>query len=402
MRLKINTPRPLVPLGLMSLVLAIAGCAPASRPLTHDAYVWQRQWGTGVTSALAHSRDLVRDWRILAAQTDAHGRLRTFSVNRAALAATDRPVILVVRIDGQLAQWDADALIAEIVALRDGWGGSSLAGIEIDHDCGTARLPAYAHFLSRLKQRLGQLPLSITALPAWLSSSDLDTLLAIADEAVLQVHAVQSPQAGLFDRELARRWIDSFSARTRKPFRVALPTYATRVSWDERGQVISVESEVPTLTGGAQASELVAHPDDVAQLLVSLDHNRPSRLAGVVWFRLPTATDDRAWSLSTWRAVVTGEPLKSELVALTQPGQADGILDILLRNEGAGDAPLPSRVTLPPGCRLADGINGYGFAREGDRLVLKRTQAGWLHAHRKRAIGWARCASHDAVPRITI
>lgn len=376
----------------------LAACHAPPAPLQHDAYVWQRQWNPDVAAALAQSADLIREWRVLAAQTDARGALQPMALDRAALAATRRPVVLVVRIDGQLPQWDANALLAQVVALRDAWNGPALAGIEIDHDCGTARLPAYADFLARLKRALGATPLSITALPAWLSSGELENVTAQADEVVLQVHAVQSPRAGLFDPALARAWIDRFAARVRKPFRVALPTYGSRVSWDGGGRVVAVESEAPLLAGGTAASELVAAPAEVAKLLTGLRDDPPRGLAGVVWFRLPTVRDTRAWSLPTWRAVIAGAKLEEALATFFQPGAAPGAADIVLRNDGETDARLPARIGLPAGCAVADGVNGYALAYAEGHPFLRRERDGWLRPHYQRAVGWARCGDSPGEP----
>lgn len=383
----------------MVLVGAVlAACQHPARPLEHDAYVWQRQWNGAVSSALMQSADAIHAWRVLAAQTDAHGRLQPVAVDHAALAATHRPVVLVVRIDGQLPQWDAQTLLAQTVALREAWKDLPLAGVEIDHDCGTARLPAYAEFLAQLKRALGKTPLSITALPAWLRAGELERVAAQTDEVVLQVHAVQSPRAGLFDPALARSWIDRFAARVDKPFRVALPTYGSRVSWDGDGRVVAVESEAPLLAGGTEASELAAAPTEVAKLLTGLRDDPPRGLAGVVWFRLPTAQDSRAWSLPTWRAVMSGARLDQMLAVFFQPGAAAGAMDVILRNEGEIDARLPSRIDLPAGCTIADGVNGYALAYREGRPFLRRDQDGWLRAHHQRAVGWARCGDAPQSP----
>lgn len=202
------------------------GCSQRAAPLTHDAYIWQRQWTSSLRDAVAGSSDLVRAWRVLVAQADADGTFGSFGVDRDALSRSGRPVVIVIRIDGRLATFDEAALIARIADVTQAW--PSAAGLEIDYDCPTRRLPAYAHFLQVMKARLGRTPLSITALPTWLSSPDLDRLLDVPDEAVLRVPSVQAPQAGLFSVELAMGWVDDFSRRIRKPFRVALPTYGSR------------------------------------------------------------------------------------------------------------------------------------------------------------------------------
>jgi hypothetical protein len=379
---------------LLLPLTALAASGETHGVLPQDAYVWQRHWTPSVASAVTQSSDLVRAWRVLAAQSDAQGRLGPMAVDWAALARSGRPVIPVIRIDGQLAQWDQAALLGDVAALLDRWrqAPATIAGIEIDHDCGTARLPAYARFLVVLRVRLdGALPLSITALPAWLASRDLDAVLAPVDETVLQVHAVRNPRAGLFDAGLALQWTEELARRTSKPFRVALPAYGTRVSWREDGSLLAVESESPVLAGGTAATDLMASPQDVAALLRRLERARPARLLGIVWFRLPTDDDNRAWSLATWRAVIRGEPLRGRVEVLAEATDRPGLSNLVLANSEGIDADLPQRVGLPKTCAVADGINGYTLEHADAGLVLQRLRVGLLRGHHRQVIGWARC-----------
>jgi len=381
------------------ILLSTVGLAASSanhRVLPQDAYVWQRQWTPAVAAALGQSADLVRAWRVLAAQSDGAGRLRGTAPDWAALSATGRPVIAVIRIDGQLTHWDEAQLLADLRDVLRRWREApvALAGIEIDHDCATARLPGYARFLAKLHEELGgATPLSITALPTWLGAHELDGVLAATDEVVLQVHAVQDPHAGLFDAATAQRWIEALSRRTAKPFRIALPAYGTRVSWGTDGRIRAVESETPLLIDSSSAVELMAPPREVASLLRRLESATPPRLVGIVWFRLPTDGDSRAWSLTTWRAVILGAPLHSQVEAQAVAGGQPGLSDLLLVNPGDVDAELPSRVVLPGGCDIADGVNGYGLVETSDGSVLERRQSGLLHGHHQQTIGWMRCAA---------
>ena len=375
----------------MAATFSVA-CGRAPAPLSHDAYIWQRQWTPAVREALSGSTDLVRDWRVLVAQADRHGAFHTFAPDREALARSGRPVVLVVRIDGRLTSFDARVLADRIVALTAGWPSAQLAGIEIDYDCPTSRLPAYSDFLSTLRPRLGALPLSITALPTWLGSRDLDALLAIPDESVLQVHAVQAPQAGLFDPAVAARWVDEFATYTRRPFRVALPTYGSRVSWNEDGSLLAVESERAALAAGATSAELYAAPETLMAFVAHLGTDRPRGLVGIVWFRLPTVDDTRAWSLATWRGVVRGQLDTRPLVITLQPGETpDAPFDVMLANAAATDAVPPRRVVLPSSCDVADGIDGYRLHRVDNALELIADGARPLKARTRRPIGWARC-----------
>jgi hypothetical protein len=372
--------------------MLVAACGRTSAPLTHDAYVWQRQWTPALRDAMASSTDVVRDWRVLVAQADRNGAFHTFAPDRETLARSGRPVVLVVRIDGRLAAFDAAVLIDRVAALTAGWPVTLVAGIEIDYDCPTSRLPAYTAFLTQLRSRLGSLSLSITALPTWLGSRDLDALLAVPDESVLQVHAVQAPQAGLFDPLVANRWIEEFATRTRKPFRVALPTYGSRVSWNEDGSLLAVESEQNALAAGATSSELYAAPDTLMAFVEHLSKDRPRGLAGIVWFRLPTVDDTRAWSLATWRGVVQGHLDTRPLQLTLQPGASAGApADVMLENIGTADATPPSRVALPASCDMADGIDGYRLQRVDASFELIADGARPIPAHTRRSIGWARC-----------
>ena len=386
-------------LRLLLFLVPTVGLAASSAThgvLPQDAYVWQRQWTAALASALGRTADLVRDWRVLAAEVDGEGRLRATAVDWAVLSATGRSVIPVIRIDGQLAHGDESQLLADIRDLLRRWREApvSIAGIEIDHDCATARLPAYARFLTRLRSELdGTTTLSITALPTWLGSREFDRVVAATDEVVLQVHAVQDPHAGLFDAATARRWIEALGRRTRKPFRVALPAYGTRVSWTADGRLRAIESERPLLIDAPASAELIAPPREVAALLRDLEGARPAGLAGIVWFRLPTDGDSRAWSLSTWRAVILGEPLRAQVRAEAVSGAQPGLSDIRLINGDNVDAELPRRVALPGGCAVADGINGYSLAQRDDGPGLERLQPGLLHGHHQQTIGWMRCTA---------
>ncbi|WP_233171561.1 DUF3142 domain-containing protein [Dyella sp. ASV21] len=385
-----------LPAWLLIVLIAMlsSGCAKKHESLGNDAYVWQRQWTPALADALHASQDAVQTWRVLAAEVDVHGQWHTMRPDAAALAASGKPVIAVVRIEGQLDRWDEQALIDGVDGVVTEWRqrGLSPAGVEIDHDCATSRLPAYAHFLAALRPTLGtRVRLSITALPTWLDSTQLETLLAQVDEAVLQVHAVQSPRAGLFDPQRAHAWIAAFAKRVHSPWRVALPAYGTRVSWDDQGRVAAIESERPTLSGASDANELFADPVAMQGFLNTLQADAPPGLAGIVWFRLPTDDDTRAWSMATWRAVLLHQPLRISLLAQVRAARQASLRDLVLINAGNADVPLPSLVRLDAACSLADGANGYTLQRSDHGLFLQRARGGLLRAGRQLAIGWLRC-----------
>ena len=344
--------------------------------------------------ALAASADAVRTWRVLIAEMSAGGTWIDARPDARALAASQKPAVMVLRLDGRVDALNVDETVARIAATTVAWraAGVPLAGVEIDYDCATSKLAAYRGFLTALKNRLEPgTPLSITALPTWLNSPDLDALLKVPDESVLQVHAVLNPTQGLFDAKRAHAWISAFAGRTQRPWRIALPTYGSRVSWDDDGNIIAIESERPTLTTASRASELVAAPAAMAAFAEQIRQDRPAGVAGLVWFRLPTALDERAWSLATWHAVLMRQALQAQLKVFAQRATTAGTLDLVLSNTGNADTTLPFTIRWDGVCRAADGINGYTLEQDNAGWYLRRARDGLLRAGSLRHIGWIRC-----------
>ena len=210
-------------------VVGLAGSTPQLRtttePLGHDAYIWQRAWTGPVIAAARRSADIVRTWRVLLAEADRSGRWADVAIPWKDLLATGRPVVAVVRIDGRLDEARMGTLIDQMVAKVEAAGrsGGALAGLEIDYDCPTSKLATYARFLAELRGRLPPaLALSITALPTWLNSRALESLVPPLDEIVLQVHAVEDP------RPVPRGGVTHASSGGRRPCdRTWLATRAT-------------------------------------------------------------------------------------------------------------------------------------------------------------------------------
>jgi hypothetical protein len=378
---------------LLALLLCVVGLSsstsqtsPRSAPLPHDAYIWQRVWTPHLIAAAQGSSDLIRAWRVLVAESDRTGRWAKAGVKWEALAAAGRPLIAVIRIDGRLDETRLSTMI-EQVAATVGAMPATLAGVEIDYDCPTSKLAVYTRFLAGLRARLpAALKLSITALPTWMNGTGLDRLVAPLDEVVLQVHAVDDPRRGLFDPVQAETWVRRFD----RPFRVALPAYDVRVTWQPDGALASVEGERPLLTGPAPGQTLRAAPEAVLSFLRALQRAAPDNLAGIAWFRLPTDTDRRAWSRETWRAVITDRLPPPQISAALVPAESPGLWTVILSNEGGVDSAVPRRIRLDPSCTMADGANGFRLA-SAETLAFE-SQGGRLRPHDRRVIGWARCS----------
>ena len=383
-------------LSLALAALFLSGCdQPAPTVLDQQLYVWQRQWTPAHEGALRESRRDFSSLRVLALQAFPGAGWSRARIDPALLKADGRPLVAVVRLDGQLKSLDQDEVIAQIQQMLGDWQALGLAplGVEIDHDAGNARLPAYRTFLARLRQVLPTtLQLSITALPAWLDSPELPGLLTTVDSSVLQVHAVSDPRQGLFDPEQARRWAERWGDVTTRPFYLALPAYGVALLTPENGAPV-VESEVPIDRGG-ERRELLADPQQVAGLTTKLRADPPVHLAGIIWFRLPLAGDRRAWSLTTLGAVARGDRLDSRMRLHVE--ERGGLYDIRLVNQGNLDSPWPQRLTLAVGaCDGVDALAGYTLQQTPGVLTFTRIKEGRLAAGAQRAIGWARCTKID-------
>lgn len=380
----------------LTVLMLLNGCEQHDvPPLDQQLYVWQRQWTPAHDAALRDSRGDFSTLRVLALQAFPKDGWRRARVDAALLKRDDRPLIVVIRLDGQLQSLDQDEVTAQIQQLLSDWQGQglTLSGVEIDHDAGNARLAAYRAFLTHLRTVLPTtLPLSITALPAWLDSPELPALLSTVDSSVLQVHAVSDPRRGLFDPDQARKWAKGWGRVTTKPFYLALPAYGVALLSGASGAPV-VESEVPVGRGG-ERRELLADPLQLRTLAMDLRADPPAHLAGLIWFRLPLAGDRRAWSLTTLAAVARGDALDSRLSV--KLSAHDGLYDISVSNQGNLDSPWPERVTLAAqGCDGADALAGYALQQSPDLLTFTRLSDGRIAAGGQRAIGWARCTKID-------
>jgi hypothetical protein len=380
---------------LMALALTTGCERQDAPPLDQQLYVWQRQWTPAHDAALRDSRADFSTLRVLALQAFPSAGWSRARIDPVLLKRDGRPVIAVIRLDGQLKALDQDEVTAQIRQVISDWQGQevNLAGVEIDHDAGNARLPAYRQFLAQLRGALPtSLPLSITALPSWLDSRELPALLSTVDSSVLQVHAVSDPRRGLFDADQARQWAKAWSRVTTKPFYLALPAYGVALLPSAGGAPV-VESEITVEREGLRR-ELLADPQTLRTLGTELRADPPKHLAGLIWFRLPLANDRRAWSLTTLRAVARGDALDSQLALKLSAD--NGLYDIGISNQGNLDRAWPERLTLAvSGCEGADALAGYALQQRPDLLTFTRLRDGRIPAGGQRAIGWARCAHID-------
>jgi hypothetical protein len=346
------------------------GCAP-DRGLLHDGYVWQRVWSDPVREGVAAAALELDGLRVNAASVGADGVV-VHDVDLRALAAARRPIRPVARWDADVPV-DGDQLGTLLASLAERWraAGVEVAGVEVDHDQGTAGLADYARALRVARERLpADLRLSITALPTWSTSADLAGVTDAVDQVVLQVHAVDPPRLGLFDPARASAAVDAYAARTDDLW-VAVPAYGR------------------ALSSGAQ---LRVDPADVVGFLDGLD---PREVRGVVWFRVPLPGEAEVWPLGAIALADDGVVARGRVEARVRPS-GPGLYDLELANDGLAWVPLPARVEVQGPCTLADAVGGYEVDRS-DGLAFVRAHAGPLDPGDPVALGRARCASTPSV-----
>lgn len=361
------------------VLIGAAACEPgreaAREParLAHAAYVWQRHWTAPVREAVAGAPAALDGLRVLVAEVDADGAdgadgaaMTVVPASGAALAAARRPITLVVRING--ARPIEGLSLAPVVrageALRA--DGVEVAGIEVDHDCATARLGDYARWLRAQRGALDPARawrFSITALPAWAGGAGLGEVARAVDELVVQVHAVRAPV--IFDAGQAWHDLARFArAVTATPLRVALPTYSAVV----RGVEVGVD------------------PGDVAAFVRRLEARPVAGVGGVVWFRLPVAGDEQTWSAATFARVLAparagGPPRPSVTLVAHGPDR----FDVVVVNPSDEPVDLPP-VRVAGAITAADMVAGYRARGPGRWDAPRRALAakeriviGWIH-----------------------
>ncbi|MCU8020605.1 MULTISPECIES: DUF3142 domain-containing protein [unclassified Shewanella] len=419
-------------------------------PLAQEVYIWQRQWRPANQTALVQSQGAFQGLRILALQ--AHPKPNgadiwfEVAVNHAWLQADPRPKIAVIRLDGQFAHLNDEQVINKINQVLATWQakGTHIAGVEIDHDSANSKLPAYRDFLKKLKAQLpAELKLSITALPAWLSSADFPVLLTSIDELVLQIHSVSDPRLGLFDATQGWQWVQQLSNISTVPYLIALPAYGSAVISTASGY--QVESETPLrdqLKSVNVVQELMADPLVLQAFVQKLHTQKDAKLRGIIWFRLPLEGDKRVWPLNTLIAVAQQGELaaKIELVissdnkATTQTILAaenkpknleihkQQLFQLSLMNHGNIAGEIPPILSLAgQACSGYDAQNGYSVIQKDGLLTwqwraentaaltptktVSRTaimpmpqsnrdiQTHMLNPGGQKVIGWARCES---------
>ncbi len=392
-----------------------AGRAAGAMP--NDAYIWQRVWIEAVSEAvMEHGGEFTE---LIVLQAEVTWRNRTPQVVRVQLAPSvlqnaGGRIGLALRIGSYAGPFEAKdaparfltelaaSLVSEAVTNR-----LCVAELQIDFDCAESKLDGYAVWVEAIRRRVAPVPVTITALPAWLKQAACKRLITAADGYVLQVHSLERPTRfdaafKLCDPAEARSAVER-AAGFGKPFRVALPTYGYVIAFDQAGRFAGLSAEGPARiwAEGTQLREVRSEPAAMAQLVQSWQRDRPQALAGVIWYRLPISQDRLNWRWPTLSAVMSGTLPRSDLRAEARHPKP-GLVEIDLVNAGATDSPAPSEVILrwTQGRVLAaDGLQCFDSVEPGPNTMQfqSKTDTPRLEAGERRNIGWIRLTKETEV-----
>jgi hypothetical protein len=406
----------LVCAAVLVLWLGLLTIPHVTGPLRQDAYVWQRRWTDSHSKSLDQASGKIQTIVALAAEIEwKNGEPRAVRVNIPydTLRGQNLAIGLALRIGPYGGPFDSNGPIttaicdlAQQIVKKATDAGIQLAELQIDFDCAESKLDGYRTWVQALHARLGTLPLVITSLPSWLDNRAMARLVEATDGFILQVHSLDRPKSAsthftLCDPSAARRAVER-AGRLRAPFRVALPTYGYLVAFDSKGKYLGLSAEGPSRNwpAGATIKAISADASQMAQLVQAWTAQRPSNMAGVIWYRLPIEEDRLNWRWPTLAAVMEGRTPQAQLRAEVRHPER-GLVEVDLVNAGDADAPLDSaRVQL----RWSDGQllasdTSDGFQRLPDdaqqSLLMAAEPANAqvpprITAGDRRTIGWIR------------
>lgn len=407
-------------LALVALVLLncpLHPAAGAAQPgdmaaLTQAAYVWQRAWTPEVQAAVRAGWPGLTSFVVLAAQVDWQDntpRVVRVRPDFGALKESGAAVGLALRVTpyprALAANGPAVAMLAELCAAlvaEARAAGVEPAELQIDYDCAASRLAEYRGWLQSLRQTVAPVPVTFTALPAWLDSPEFAGLARAADGFVLQVHSLTRPQsaaapASLCAPDAARRAVARASALS-VPFRVALPTYGYLVAFSATGACLGVSAEgpLPNWPAAATVRELRADAEEMLALQRDWSTVHAATLKGIIWYRLPVVTDTLNWHRRTFLAVLAGETPRPAL-RVEAAAAGDRLWDIVFRNDGNADAALPRQVSLTwtrGEIVASDALAGFTCEPGTSQSLLLRSSGGGSAPHlrpdERRVAAWLR------------
>lgn len=381
--------------------------------LDQQAYVWQREWTDPVEQAIAQAPPQLRRLVVLHAELTfrirGDGVLTTdvaaAEVRWDALARSQWQVGLAIRVRSFAGPFSQDGQAVDVLerVARNGIdqanrAGLSVAEVQIDFDAASRQLRNYARWIRGLRKRLAPLPVTFTALASWTRQADFPELARAGDGFVLQVHGLDPQRPDAVIRPAEATQAVERAALAGVDFKVALPTYGHLVARDAAGTLVGIASEGPEPNWPADATVAVvqAQPNEMVALVRRWQADRPARLTGVVWYRLPVVGDRLNWHAETF-AQVTETTRVEPILEVRIPRPERGLVEIDLHNAGTDQALLESPIALRwTGGRLlaSDALNGYAWVDADGPAATLNPPETWpinrLQPGETRKIAWLR------------
>lgn len=380
--------------GLVAVGAAwVSKAPPPSKPLDLGIYYWHSPFtvtpeqeaslvAMGVSTIYVRAGEFVR----------ADGAYRVAARQRWSDSIPALDVVLVLRIADSVSRGFGDdddvrrSAMAEgaQTALREAReAGVRVAGLQIDADCPTRLLHAYATRLRELRADLGgsdkAFSFSATALPTWLGSSKVRAVAEAVDFLVPQFYEGR-PYRTLAELKPIGD-LDAFprglraTERLGSNVRVAIPAYGHALLFDEHGAAVASYQGVgvgdalrhPSLTlksaygmgnDGRPSKRSAWSGEELAVLsapkgrgpaytvayllptplqtrlhLEALRSARPRNCEGVILYRFPEPGETTTLPLETLRAALSDEPLAPRVEGLIERN-ADGAARVTIENAG--------------------------------------------------------------------
>jgi uncharacterized protein DUF3142 len=391
-------------------VIALTGCSRADLkvpgPLRQRGYLWQREWSPALIDALVESKRKMDGVVLLGAEISFAAKkpeIARASIDWAAVKKQTKHCSVALRIAPFAGPFHSDDAPARAIVdlakqlLNDARAHDvNLEEFQFDFDCAQKDLGRYRTWLLALKPLVQPTRFVITVLPAWLNDSEFRKLMREVDGYVLQVHSVPisaGTNAKLSDARLAREWVKK-AARFGIPFEVALPTYRCAAGYGPDGKLLSVamDSVQPVWPPGTRVLEFGADADEIAGLVHEWLKARAPQLRGLIWYRVPIATDTRNWRWPTLSAVMSGR-LPEHKLNILQEGENP--IDLSIFNAGEADEQLNANVSATwngAGLTASDALAGWNMKSENGRAIFRVSASRGLRLPpgATRKIGWLR------------
>ena len=390
------------------LNLKSSGGERVAGPMPCAFYVWQRVWSAPVVAAVKTAPDWAGGMVPLGAEvawrSDGSPDVAWPNVDFEALRLAGRTTGAVLRVGPCDASSSAAPMLCgiarELLArFRD--GGVALTELQVDFDCVASQLEGYRAWLAALREAVAPVAVRPTVLPSWLDHPAFAALARESGGHILQVHAterprIDAPETAMCEAERARVWVER-AGRIGVPFRVALPTYTYLVGFAPGGKLLGIlaEGEARVWPPGTVVRAFRPDAAQLAGLVEGWLKDRPASLTGVLWYRLPVATDTLNWRWQTLAAVAAGRAPRRELRVETS---GTSPMDMTLVNAGEAEEPLPAEVVVTSGGAgaAADGVGGYRAEIRGRDVVFHRAPELAplrLAPGTRHPLGWVRGAS---------